>query len=55
MQTWASMKPIPEKKPSATEGSGLFFEAKLSALARIMQLTTIRGMKTPRDADSDGI
>lgn len=36
------------------EASGGFLEAKDSARAKMMQLTTISGMKSPRLCDSEG-
>ena len=39
---------MPWQMPSRAAGSTLFLEAKDSARARMMQLTTIRGMNTPR-------
>ena len=41
-------------RPSTTEGSGLFLEAKDSARAKMMQLTTISGMNRPSDAERSG-
>ena len=49
-----SVKPSPMPKPSKTDGTGLFFDAKLSALARIMQLTVIRGIKSPSASEIEG-
>ena len=37
-----------------TDGMGLFFDAKASALARMMQFTTISGMKSPSAASIAG-
>ena len=44
------VKPRPMPMPSSTESNALFFEAKASARPRMMQFTTISGMKTPSDA-----
>ena len=43
-----SVKPNPIPNPSATESTRGCFEAKASALPRMMQLTTMRGMKRPK-------
>lgn len=43
-----SVKPSPIPNPSAKESMRGFFEAKASALPRMMQLTTIRGIKRPK-------
>jgi len=42
------VKPSPMPNPSAMEGRIPFLEANASARPRTMQLTTIRGIKTPR-------
>ena len=41
------MKPSPMPMPSSSEAPRLFFEAKASARPRMMQLTTMSGMKMP--------
>ena len=41
-------KPMPFARPSREESIQLFFEAKLSARARIMQFTAIRGINIPK-------
>ena len=43
-----SVKPNPIPNPSATESTRGCFEAKASALPKMMQLTTIRGIKRPK-------
>ena len=43
-----TVNPSPMPSPSKSEGSGVFLDANASARARIMQFTTIRGMKIPR-------
>ena len=43
----ARVKPRPMPSPSMMLGSGGFLNAKDSARAKMMQLTTIREMKTP--------
>ena len=50
----ASVKPRPMPTPSRIESSGEFFEAKASARPRMMQFTTISGMKTPSAPYSAG-
>ena len=50
----AHVNPAPIASPSTTEARGGFFEANASARARMMQLTTISGIKSPRDADIAG-
>jgi hypothetical protein len=50
-----SVKPKPIPTPSSTESSGVFFEAKASARPRIMQFTTISGMKTPSASYRGGV
>jgi hypothetical protein len=42
------VKPRPIPKPSAMDRIGLFLDAKASALPRIIQFTTIKGMKIPK-------
>jgi hypothetical protein len=44
----ASVKPRPMPSPSMIDAPGPFLDAKASARARMMQLTTISGTKTPR-------
>ena len=46
----AIVKPMPINNPSQAEAKTPFLLAKLSALARIMQLTTIRGRYNPSEA-----
>ena len=48
------VKPRPMPTPSSIESKAEFFEAKASARPRMMQFTTISGMKTPSDAYSAG-
>ena len=48
------VKPNPMPIPSTIEARGVFFEAKDSALPRIIQLTTIRGINIPRLSYSAG-
>ena len=50
----APVKPSPILIPSSALGSGEFLAAKLSARARIMQLTTISGTNIPSDWESAG-
>ena len=50
----ARVKPSPMPSPSTAEGSTRFLEAKASARARMMQLTTMSGIKTPSDLESSG-
>ena len=45
----AKVKPIPINNPSTIETTGPFLEANASALARIIQFTTIKGINKPRD------
>ena len=45
----ATVKPKPIPIPSNIESKGLFFDAKASARASIIQFTTISGIKSPRD------
>ena len=54
IRVMASVKPRPMPKPSTAEASGLFLKANASARPKMMQLTTISGMNTPRDASSAG-
>src|SRR5690606_652543 len=42
------VKPNPIPKPSTIEGIGGFLDANVSALANIIQFTTIRGIKMPK-------
>ena len=51
----AAVKPSPMPRPSAVEATRPFLEAKASARPRMMQLTTMRGMNTPRLSDSAGV
>ena len=46
---------MPWHRPSTAEAATLFLEAKASARPRTIQLTTISGMNTPRDADRAGM
>ena len=46
----AIIYPSPFANPSTIDGKGVFFDAKLSALAKIKQLTTIKGINSPSDA-----
>ena len=46
----AAVKPSPIPKPSATEGIILFLLANISALPRIMQLTTMSSKNTPKES-----
>ena len=46
---------MPWHRPSTAEAATVFLEAKASARPRTIQLTTIRGMNTPREALSAGI
>ena len=50
----ASVKPEPMPRPSTAESSTGFLLAKASARARMMQFTTIRGMKMPRLSYREG-
>ena len=43
-----TVKPSPMPRPSVMEASGLFLDAKASARAKMMQLTTISGINKPR-------
>src|SRR3990170_735052 len=49
------VKPIPIPRPSAVDLRGPFLDAKASALARTIQLTTIRGINIPRAWCSSGV
>src|SRR3989304_9830620 len=49
------VKPIPIPGPSAGDLIGPFLDAKASALARTIQLTTIRGINIPRAWCSSGV
>ena len=51
----ATVNPSPIPRPSTADLTTPFLDAKASALARIIQLTTISGMKRPSDAESDGM
>ena len=44
----APEKPMPMPSASKKDRNGLFLLAKLSALAKMMQFTTISGKKMPR-------
>lgn len=46
--TTAKVYPMALPSPSTIEAKTPFFEAKDSALARIIQLTTISGIKSPK-------
>lgn len=48
--TIATKYPNPFENPSTIDGKIVFFDAKLSALAKIKQLTTIKGINRPSDA-----
>jgi len=50
----ARVNPKPVNKPSAAESRTGFLEAKLSALPKIIQLTTISGRNTPSDEYKSG-
>lgn len=50
----AKVKPIPIPNPSREESKTEFFDAKDSALARTIQLTTISGINKPRLAYKAG-
>ena len=52
--TSATVKPAPMPKPSAILRSGPFLDAKDSALARIIQFTTIRGINAPSAEERSG-
>jgi hypothetical protein len=52
--TNAIVKPNPIPTPSTIEPTAEFLEAKDSALAKIKQLTTIRGIKIPNAASNAG-
>ncbi len=47
MRVNAAVKPAPMPIPSSAERKTPFLQANISALARMMQFTTIRGMKFP--------
>lgn len=44
----ANVNPRPDPNPSNNESKTPFLEAKLSALPKTIQLTTIRGINKPR-------
>ena len=44
----AQVKPSPIPNPSKSEGIAVFLAAKASARPRMIQFTTIKGMKSPR-------
>jgi len=46
------VKPRPIPRPFTKDKIGLFFDAKASALASIIQFTTLSGMNIPRDSES---
>ena len=48
------MKPSPIPTPSSADANTPFFDAKASALARMIQLTTINGINIPSDLFSSG-
>ena len=50
----ASVKPKPIPTPSKAEANTPFFDAKASARARMIQLTTINGINIPSDLLSSG-
>ena len=50
----ASVKPMPVPSPSASESITPFLQANASARPRMMQFTTISGMKMPSDSESAG-
>ena len=50
----ASVKPIPEPRPSANESTMPLRLANASARPRITQFTTMRGMKMPSEAERSG-
>ena len=50
----AKVKPSPIPRPSKPDEIILFLEANDSALARTIQLTTIRGINRPKDEYSEG-
>ena len=49
------VNPIPDPIPSSIESITPFLEAKLSALPRTIQLTTIRGMNHPNTLYKSGV
>ena len=51
----ARVNPIPIPRPSRIAGNTLFFWANASALPRIIQFTTIRGMKIPKVLYKSGV
>ena len=54
MRARESVKPMPLPRPSARESTTPFFEANASARPRMMQFTTISGMKMPSEAERSG-
>ena len=54
IRTSAQVKPSPMPIPSKSEATTPFLKAKASARARIMQLTTMRGMNIPSALSSAG-
>ena len=54
MMVRVMVKPMPMPMPSRAESTMPFLEANISARPRMMQLTTIRGRYTPRDASRAG-
>ncbi len=51
----AKVKPIPVPRPSAMDLITVLLEANESALWKIMQLTTIKGMNIPKLFDKVGL
>lgn len=51
----AKAKPIETPRASNIESTTECLLAKASALPKIIQLTVIRGMKTPKDSDKEGV
>ena len=49
----AIVNPIPTLKPSIKEYSGVFFDAKASALPNTIQFTTINGINIPKTLCSE--
>ena len=54
MRARAKVKPMPVPSPSARESTTPFLHANASARPRMMQFTTMRGMKMPSDSESAG-
>ena len=54
IESSASVKPSPIPTPSSADLKTVFLPANISALPRMMQLTTISGRKTPSDLSRAG-